>query len=38
MWVKIRSFKADQKGVGHVVPIDATDDLDICVVMIVRKQ
>jgi hypothetical protein len=34
MWVKIRSSKANQEGVGHMVPIDATDDLDIYVVMI----
>ncbi len=37
MWVKIRSSKADQEGVGHVVPIDATDDMDMCVVAIVGE-
>jgi hypothetical protein len=36
MWVKIRSSKADQERVGHVVPIDATDDVDMCVVMIMN--
>jgi hypothetical protein len=35
--VKIRSSKADQEGVGHVVPIDATDNVDMCVVMIISK-
>jgi hypothetical protein len=37
MWVKIRNSKADQEGVGHVVPIEATDDVDICVVMIMSE-
>jgi hypothetical protein len=37
MWLKIRSSKADQTGVGHVVPIDATDDLDMCVLMIMGE-
>jgi hypothetical protein len=37
MWLKIKSFKADQERVGHVVSIDATDDLDICVVMIMGE-
>jgi hypothetical protein len=37
MWVKIRSSKADQEGVGHVVPIDATDDMDMCVVVIMGE-
>jgi integrase len=37
MWVKIRSSKADQEGVGHVVPIDATDNLDMCVMMIMGE-
>jgi hypothetical protein len=30
MWVKIKSSKAGQEGVGHVVPIDATDNVDMC--------
>jgi hypothetical protein len=37
MWVKIRSSKANQEKIGHMVPIDATDDLDMCVVMIIGE-
>jgi hypothetical protein len=37
MCVKIRSFKADQERVSHMVLIDTTDDLDMCVVMIMGE-
>jgi hypothetical protein len=37
MWVKIRSSKANQEGVSHVVPIDATNNVDIYIVMIMSE-
>jgi hypothetical protein len=37
MWVKIMSSKANLEGIGHMVPIDTTEDLDMYIVMIVGE-
>jgi integrase len=37
MWVTIKSSKADQEGKGHVIPIDATENEDMCVVGIMAE-
>jgi len=37
LWVLFPSSKTDQIGLGHLVPIDPTGDLNLCVVSLVKE-
>jgi hypothetical protein len=37
LWVLFPSSKTDQVGAGHLIPIDPTGDLDLCVVALVKE-